>query len=111
MTRSCVVGIGKDQDGVGHRQAVHHQQAFIVLRALRAGRHVAIPAIQEAGLDGEIEHHILCAVILARTLAERGLLVIGLDVLHGLGRQLSHDIIAPKETLATHGDADRLAVP
>ena len=70
MTRSCVVGIGKDQDGVGLRQAVHHQHAFIVLRALRAGCDVAIPTVQEAGFDGEVEHHILGAVILARAFAE-----------------------------------------
>ena len=105
------VGIGINHDGVALRQAVHAQLALVVSGRLVASRHVAIPAVKEAWLDGEVEYHILLAIVLLGALRKLGGFVIGLDVLHGLGRQLLHQLVATKHALAIHRQADGLAVP
>ena len=65
-----VVGVGKNHHRVGLRQTVHRQFALIVFGCLVACHNIAIPAVEEAWLDGQVEHHVLCAVILARAFAE-----------------------------------------
>ena len=63
------VDIGKDHHRVSLRQAVRYQFTIVVLLCLVTSLHVAIPAVEEAGFDAEVEHHVLLAVVLARALA------------------------------------------
>ena len=105
------VGIDEEHGGVGLRKTAHAEVGIVVLGRLVLGCGVAVPAVEEAGLDGEVQHHVLAAVVLACALAELRRLVVGLDALHGLCRQLADDAVAAEEALAVHGDAYGFAVP
>ena len=72
---------------------------------------IAIPAVEESRLDGQVQHHVLATVVFAGVLLEFRCLVVGFDVLHGLGGQLAHQVIAAKEALAAHRQADGFTVP
>ena len=111
MSFSDIIGVTEYHDRVILGETVHLHLGLIVVAGPVACSGVAIPAVEESRLDGQVQHHVLAAVVIAGMFFEFRRLVIGLDVLHGLGRQLAHQVITAKEALAVHRQADGLAVP
>ena len=106
-----VVGVTQYHDRSILGETVHLHLGLIVVAGPVACSSIAIPAVEESRLDGQVQHHVLAAVVIAGMFFEFRRLVLGLDVLHGLGRQLAHQVISAKEALAVHRQADGLAVP
>ena len=106
-----IIGIEEEHGGIVLGQAMHVEVCLVVIGTLVAGGGIAVPAVEEARLDGQVEDHILAAIVLAGALAELRGLVVRLDALHRLGRQLADKSVAAEEALAVHGDADGFSVP
>ena len=111
MALGHIVGVAEHHDGVILGQTVHRHLGLIVVAGPIARGGIAIPAVQESWFDGQVQHHVLTAVVIAGVLLEFRCLVEGFDVLHGLGWQLAHQVIAAKEALAAHRQADGFTVP
>ena len=111
MSLGHIVGVTEHHDRVILGETVHQDLSLIVVAGLVACSGVAIPAVEESRLDGQVQHHVLAAVVITGMFLEFRRLVVGLDVLHRLGGQLAHQVIAAKEALAVHRQADGLAVP
>ena len=111
MSFGHIVGVAEYHDWVILGETVHQHLGLIVVSGPIACSGVAIPAIEEARLDGQVQHHVLAAVVIAGMFLEFRRFVVGFDVLHRLGRQLADQSIAAEEALAVHRQADGLAVP
>ena len=101
------------------------QQTFCNWDALSACRNVehvaflclvlrfnsAIPFVEETRFHLNVEHLVLLAFILASMSGQFRLTVVELELLSHLGGQLIDDLVATKEVLAVHHQANGLIVP
>ena len=111
MSFSDIIGVTEYHNRIILGETVHQHLGFVVLTGPVACGGIAIPAVEKSRLDGQVQHHVLPTIVITGMLLELRSLVIGFDVLHSLGRQLAHQVIATEKALAAHRQADGLAVP
>ena len=98
-----VVGCAQEEHhGIGVAQSHAIERSSVV--GTRIGRciHFAAPAVHETRLHGHVEHLFALSVVHARVLLQLTFSLVGLDVLHSLNGQLTHQHLLAQCLVAIH---------
>ena len=107
-----VVQVAEKHERVSGRQKHSVEVGFVALLGLIGSFHVAIPFLQETGLDLQVEHVVFFAVIPSRMVLQLAALIVELEAVDGFGGQaFLQNRVVGKELLAVYQDAHGLVHP